>query len=261
MSLHLRELNRRGVVALAAALGTGLAVAARGLLLPDRATAQPGKDNAEASGGGEDVSATENLMREHGILRRTLFVYADIADRLRAHAGKVDPAALVDAAKLFREFGEQYHERTLEEQYIFPEVRHAGGPNEKLVEVLLLQHQRGREITDYIQAAGSRGSVGGDAEPLARALASMARMYHAHSAWEDTAIFPAWKKTQSKARLDELAEKFEEIEHQQFGKDGFDDALDRIAKIEQAFGLATSTSTRRLRFRNRAGWPSRAMVR
>jgi hypothetical protein len=66
----------------------------------------------------------------------------------------------------------------------------------------------------------------------------MARMYQAHSAWEDTIIFPAWKKTQSKARLDELAEKFEEIEHQQFGKDGFDDAVERIARIEQTLGLA-----------------------
>ena len=66
----------------------------------------------------------------------------------------------------------------------------------------------------------------------------MARMYQAHSAWDDTIVFPAWKKTQSKARLDELADKFEEIEHQQFGKDGFDDAIERIARIEHALGLA-----------------------
>jgi hypothetical protein len=46
------------------------------------------------------------------------------------------------------------------------------------------------------------------------------------------------RKCRPKARLDELAEKFEEIEHQQFGKDGFDDALERIARIEQALGLA-----------------------
>lgn len=129
-------------------------------------------------------------------------------------------------------------ERTLEEQHIFPEVRKAGGPNEKLVEVLLVQHQRGREITDYLYRLGSLGQLGNQSEPLANALASMARMYQAHSAWEDTVIFPAWKKTQSKARLDELAEKFEEIEHQQFGKDGFDDAVQRIARIEQSLGLA-----------------------
>jgi hemerythrin superfamily protein len=62
-------------------------------------------------------------------------------------------------------------------------------------------------------------------------------MYEAHTAWEDTVIFPTWKKTQSKARLDDLAEKFEDIEHQQFGKDGFDDAVARISHIEHLLGL------------------------
>ena len=177
-------------------------------------------------------------MREHGVLRRTLIVYSEVASRLRANSGPVDPRALADAAKLFREFGKQYHERMLEEQYIFPEVRKAGGPNETLVEVLLTQPQRGREITDYLNRVASAGQITQNAEALAKALAGMSRMYEAHSAWEDTVIFPAWKKMQSKARLDELGEKFEEIEHQQFGKDGFDDAVERITGIEQTLGLA-----------------------
>jgi hypothetical protein len=42
---------------------------------------------------------------------------------------------------------------------------------------------------------------------------------------------------QSKERLEELADKFEDIEHEKFGKDGFEDAVARISKIEQAFGL------------------------
>ena len=43
---------------------------------------------------------------------------------------------------------------------------------------------------------------------------------------------------QSKERLEELADKFEEIEHERFGKDGFEDAVARIFKVEQALGLA-----------------------
>ncbi len=236
MSLFVRELNRRGLAALAAAIGTGVLVQPGGLLIP---TAHAQEDKAEgAENGGEEVSATEDLMREHGILRRTLIVYAELSSSLRTLSGTVDPIALADAAKLFREFGEDYHEHTLEEQYVFPEVRKAGGPNEKLVEILLHQHQRGREITDYVYRVGSRGRIGSDAEPLAVVLASMVRMYQAHAAWEDTVIFPAWKKTQSKSRLDELAEKFEEIEHERFVKDGFDDALKRIERVEQALGLS-----------------------
>jgi hemerythrin-like domain-containing protein len=187
--------------------------------LPTDAAAQTTEANGRQDGAGEDVSATEDLMREHGVLRRTLIVYSELGERLRAtNLRQLDTGALAEAAKLFQQFGKQYREKMLEEQYVFPETRRDSGPNEKLVEVLLTQHQRGREITAYLQRIGTRGQIGGDAKPLANALKSMARMYHAHSAWEDTVIFPAWKKTQPKSRLDEMAENFEEIEHQQFGK-------------------------------------------
>jgi len=234
-------MRRRGAIALAAALATGIVVRVGDLIVPADAAAEKRKKDGRgkiANEGSDSVTATEDLMREHGVLRRTLIVYSELSNRLRAGDGQVEPAALADAAKLFREFGEQYHERRLEEQYIFPEVRKAGGPNEKLVEVLLAQHQRGREITEYLYGIGSAGQIDTQGEALARALTAMARMYEAHSAWEDTIIFPAWKRTQSKSRLDELAEKFEEIEHQQFGKDGFEDALERIARIEQTLGLS-----------------------
>ena len=82
---------------------------------------------------------------------------------------------------------------------MFPEVRKTGGPNEKLVEVLLAQHQRAREITAYLERVASRGKIGADAQQLSRALAGMSRMYHAHATWEDTVVFPAWTKTNPRA--------------------------------------------------------------
>src|ERR1017187_890582 len=63
----------------------------------------------------DDVSAVEDLMREHGVLRRALVVYREVAVRLRASAATVPPSALQKTAKLFRSFGEDYHERKLEE--------------------------------------------------------------------------------------------------------------------------------------------------
>jgi hemerythrin-like domain-containing protein len=69
---------------------------------------------------------------------------------------------------LFRSFGEDYHEKKLEEAHIFPAVRKAGGPAAAYLDVLITQHNRGREITDYILAVTGKGAVGsGDAEPLA----------------------------------------------------------------------------------------------
>jgi hemerythrin-like domain-containing protein len=69
------------------------------------------------------------------------------------------------------------------------------------------------------------------------ALESLVRMYEHHAAIEDTVVFPAWKQTLNSEQLDEMNEKFEEIEHAQFGKDGFDDALKQISEIEQSLGL------------------------
>jgi hemerythrin-like domain-containing protein len=230
MGFDTRELNRRGAIALAAAMGTGVLA----IRLGTTAAVAEEKKEGEAA---EDVSATEDLMREHGVLRRTLNVFSELASRLNSGKTGIDLPALADAAKLFRDFGEDYHEQMLEETYVFPEVYKAGGPNEKLVEALLAQHLRGREITDYIYRLTSQAKLAGHEEALAKALAALARMYNAHSAWEDTVIFPAWKAMQSKARLAELADKFEDIEHEKFGKDGFEDAVARISRIEQAFGV------------------------
>jgi hemerythrin-like domain-containing protein len=185
-----------------------------------------------------EVSANEDLMREHGILRRILIVYRETAPVLRGAPAGLDVAALAEAADLFRTFGEDYHERRLEEQHIFPTVAKAGGEGAALVPTLLAQHDRGREITAFVRERCARGKIAtGDAEPLARALESFARMYEAHTAYEDTIIFQAWKRTMSAKQLHETAEQFEDIEHDQFKGDGFDLAIDRIARIEQRLGL------------------------
>src|SRR3954467_642146 len=78
------------------------------------AAKQPAKKEPE-------ISPTEDLMREHGLLNRVLLVYEECARRLEAgEAGKVLP----DAAKIIRDFIEGYHE-PLEEQQLFPRFRRA----------------------------------------------------------------------------------------------------------------------------------------
>jgi hemerythrin-like domain-containing protein len=188
----------------------------------------------------EEVGALEDLMREHGVLRRALLVYAEAATRLaRGQGSEVPTVALRDTATLFRSFGEDYHERSLEEKHVFPVLLKKGGSDATLANVLKQQHDRGREITDYVFALASRGrSAGADTKRLGEVLSSFVRMYEHHAAIEDTVIFPAWKAAISKAQYEELSEQFEELEHRMFGKDGFDDAVERIAGIEQAFGLA-----------------------
>lgn len=186
----------------------------------------------------KEVTAIEDLMREHGVLRRALFVYSEATVRLRSNPSAVAPGALQKTAKLFRDFGEEYHEKKLEEAYIFPAVRQAGGEAARYPDILIAQHQRGREVTDYILSLSLAKLGAGKAGTLAQALESFVRMYRAHAAREDTIVFPAWKQALTAKRLDELNDKFEEIEHQQFGEDGFEKAVRRISEIESELGLA-----------------------
>ena len=189
--------------------------------------------------GEKEVGAVEDLMREHGVLRRAILIYREAAVKLRAKPAGVDPDALRRTALLFRSFGEDYHEKKLEEAHIFPTIRRAGGQAAAYVDILIAQHQRGREITDYVLALTAKGAiVSADAEPLARALDGVELMYEHHTAHEDIVVFPAWKDALSAHQLDEMGEQFEEIEHRQFGKDGFEDAVAQIAHIEQALGIA-----------------------
>jgi hemerythrin-like domain-containing protein len=188
--------------------------------------------------GAKEVGAVEDLMREHGVLRRVLLVYAESVPKLRGGMA-VNAAALHRAAELFRDFGEEYHEKKLEEAHIFPRVKKAGGTAAGYVDVLLVQHRRGREITRYILGATtSPRAASGAGEPLARAFESFVRMYQNHTAREDTIVFQAWKNALSARELDEMGEKFEDIETAQFGGDGFEKAVKEIGEIELALGFA-----------------------
>src|SRR5437870_7835432 len=188
---------------------------------------------------GGEVTATEDLMREHGILRRALLVYSAAAVKLRANPSSIAPDALQKTAKLFRAFGEEYHEKKLEEAFIFPAVKKGGGEAASYPDILVAQHNRGREITDYIIGVTQDAKLGANnAEPLAKALEAFVLMYRNHAAREDTIIFPAWKQTMTGKQLDEMNDKFEDIEHEQFGEDGFEDALKQISAIEGTLGLA-----------------------
>jgi hemerythrin-like domain-containing protein len=209
-----------------------------GALVAGLALAGCGKTDEKAKGGGEDVSANEDLMREHGVLRRLLVVYRETAGRLAKGDAGFDAAALGQAADLFRAFGEDYHERELEEQHIFPALQKAGGLAAALVPVLLAQHSRGREITAYVRQRCAGGRIAAvDVEPLARMLQDFARMYEAHTAFEDTVVFQAWRQAMSEKARDEAGELFEKIERSHFSGDGFDMAVGQVAQIEQKLGL------------------------
>jgi len=219
-------------------LFAGIGCVGGGMILAGRALAVVDPEPSGAAMGGE-VTATEDLMREHGVLRRALFVYSESATRLRSKPSDVPPDALQKTAKLFRSFGEDYHEKKLEEAFIFPAVKKAGGIAGGYTDILIEQHNRGRDITEYILSMTKSAKIeSSDAEVLAKALDLLVRMYRPHAAREDTIIFPAWKQTLTAKQLDEMNDKFEDIEVEMLGKNGFENAVKQISDIENELGLA-----------------------
>lgn len=228
---------------------TGISLAGAAVLFnacgptPDSgsATNQENRNDGPAPGEAEhvEVTAAEDLMREHGLLRRALFVYQESAQRLRQDPASVPPDTLEKAANLVRVFGEDYHQTKLEEVFVFPIVKKTPGAAATYVDVLLAQHARGREITDYLLSISREDRIPANSvEPLAKALESYVRMYQQHTAIEDTVVFPVWKTAVGETELDSLAAKFEEIEAEEFGGDGFEVALKRMEEVEESLGLS-----------------------
>jgi hemerythrin-like domain-containing protein len=214
--------NRRSFIGIVAATGAALVVRNAA------ATKPPKKD--------DDVPPTEDLMREHGVLRRILFVYDEVIRR--ANAKEPIPAdALADAARIIREFIEDYHEKD-EEEFVFPRLEKAGGAMGELVGVLRRQHQVGRKITDDVLRMVTPASGNALASPheVAARLAQFNRMYRAHAAREDTVLFPAFRDALSEKELSRLQDVFEDKE-KALPHGGFEKMVEAVGKIEERFGV------------------------
>lgn len=194
------------------------------------------KDKDEEKVGEEDVSPAEDLMREHGVLKRVLMVYGEGIRRLDANQD-LPPEAIADAAKIIRTFIEDYHEK-LEEDYLFPRFR-KHNVEVQLMDTLTAQHQAGRRVTDVTMNFATLQAIRNpdDRRKLADSLRAFIRMYEPHEAREDTVLFPALHKIVTPHEYDSLGEDFEKIEHQKFGEGGFEQMVDRVAAIEKTLGI------------------------
>src|SRR5262249_41514027 len=66
----------------------------------------------------EGVSTNEDLMREHGVLKRLLLLHEEIIRRIQAKQD-FPLQTVTDVATIIRKFIEDYHEK-LEEDHLFP---------------------------------------------------------------------------------------------------------------------------------------------
>lgn len=184
----------------------------------------------------EEIAPPEDLMREHGVLKRVLLVYEEAIRRIDAKQD-LPPQAVHEGATIIRTFIEDYHEK-LEEDYLFPRFERARRLTE-LTKVLRAQHQAGRSVTEQItQLATARAlKDASSASKLKDLMRQFVRMYEPHEAREDTVLFPALRSVVSKQEFGALGEDFEKKEHQLFGEDGFEKIVDRVASIEKTLGV------------------------
>ena len=205
------------------------------LAMNARAAEEP-KATKPAGGLPEDVTPSEDLMREHGVLNRILLIYEEHLRRT-AKPRELEPVSLAAAAKIIRTFIEDYHEK-LEEEHIFPRFEKAGKLVD-LVKVLREQHDAGRRLTDTIARLASREALKASdgRTALTQSLEAFIRMYRPHETREDTVLFPALRSLMSAKEFDEMGDQFEEREHKLFGEHGFEEIVAQVAEIEKSLGI------------------------
>ena len=93
-------------------------VAGGELLVPALAVAQERGRGRGTEHEEQEVAPPEDLMREHGVLKRVLLVYEEAIRRIDAKQD-LPPDAVRNGAGIIRTFIEDYHEK-LEEDYLFP---------------------------------------------------------------------------------------------------------------------------------------------
>ena len=225
------ESERRRFLAAATALGVGSLCLSSNQVRGDDKPKVDKKDQPD-----DEVGATEDLMREHGVLNRILLIYEEGLRQLR-NKEEVSPEMLQKPATLVRKFVEDYHEK-LEEKFIFPEFENAKKLAD-LVKVLRDQHEAGRKVTDVIlrNAVPDLFRKEDARTEVVRSCEAFVRMYRPHEAREDTVLFPALHKIVPAKKLQELGEQFEKEEDRLFGEEGFEKTVEQVAVIEKQLGI------------------------
>lgn len=182
-----------------------------------------------------ETPLTQDLMSEHGILNRVLLIYEEIIRRIDNNDYPIK--ALGQSVAIIQDFIENHHER-LEEDYIFP-LFEKNKKKLNLVRTLRKQHESGRVITSQLkEIVNSKKKLD---KVMKRNIKSLLKkfitMYRPHEAREDTVLFPMIRSLMSEKEFDELSEKFEALENEAFGPNGFSTILKKVENIEKELNI------------------------
>jgi hemerythrin-like domain-containing protein len=211
---------------------TGAGVAAGAVLLGQNAWGQAEiarKERAEEM----QVNAPEELMRQHAVAGRLLLIY-DNAASPELGAARPSAKALVATAQMIRSNVDEHHMK-LEEEIIFP-LFQKGGAMTDLITVLREQHTAARRLNDAILRAAER-SESTTTESLARDLRAYTRMLAAHTAYEETVLYPQLRTVSSPEEYEGMERTLQEADRKKVGPQGFAGLVARVAELESTAGI------------------------
>lgn len=178
----------------------------------------------------KEIPATEDLMKEHGLLNRIFLIYEEISFRIENNM-YFEMDILKSSASIIRKFIEDYHEKN-EENYIFSYlIKH--NTHVELVNELIKQHNVGRMITSKIL----KHSENSDLIKINKYIKAFLYMYRAHETREDTIIFPAFRELADKKTFNKYSHIFEKSEEEKFGEKGYEKILNDVMDLEKRLNI------------------------
>jgi hemerythrin-like domain-containing protein len=196
--------------------------------------------------GKEEISATEELASEHGMLDRIMLAM-DRKLKMAGAGGKADLSVINMGCGMIKQLVDQHH-MVVEEEHIYPRFENTELAD--FADVLKNQHNEMRKMVSRMENLSKTGAVRdrSEMEELNRLFRDFHDMVMAHAAWEQTVLFPVMAGTWSKDELEELKEKQEEHEKKLLGKDATEKAYTMLMDLEKSAGISgLDDFTRRLK--------------
>jgi len=182
-------------------------------------------------------SGIESLMRGHGLLTRSLIV-SDLIKQRIAKGQETDPALVLDTASIFRNYLQEFHDKA-EEKFLYASME-TNNVCFAAIQELKVQHGTGLELTRRITNLAKAGKMNAE---LAGYLGDFVKMYTHHAAYEDTIVFPAFEGMEKRNDLAEISASFDQEEKRVLGRNGFNDFLNLVAKVEKKLGIYELSSS------------------
>jgi hemerythrin-like domain-containing protein len=182
------------------------------------------------------ISPIEVLSRDHGLMRRILFIYEEVIRRC-CPTEDLPTELIRQAAENYRKLANDFHQK-LEDEFLFSPMAQAGNSVD-LIDVLSQQHIADQRLTGRLLRLTSASIFKNDSNrsETRNILCNQARMMSRHMAWEESELFPAFFAMVSTKDYRDLSEIFARRQEQIFGCEGINAVISDIADMENTLGI------------------------